>query len=356
MIVKNIEAKIVLEDGGEFCGESFGFPQSTAGEVVFSTGMVGYPESFTDPSYKGQILVLTYPLIGNYGMPNRKKQKDIYEFYESQNGQVCGVIVENYSQNFHHWNAHTSLAQWLYNQKIPAISGIDTRSLTKRLREKGTMLGKIIVDNNDVVFYDPNKENLVSQVSINKPKKYGEGDKTVLLLDCGCKNNIIRELVKRGVTVLKVPWDYPISDEKFDAVLISNGPGDPKMCPETITEVQKVLNKGVPTMGICLGNQIIALAIGANTFKMKYGHRSQNQPVMNQIDKRCYITTQNHGYVVDAETVSNEWKPLYANLNDNSCEGIIHKSGKFFSVQFHPEAYPGPTDTSFLFDEFLEMM
>jgi len=268
--------------------------------------MVGYPESFTDPSYKGQILTLTYPLIGNYGMPDLKFKQGLSEFYESDIGKISGLIVENYSHKYHHWNAFTSLSQWLYNQKIPAISGIDTRALTKRLREKGTMLGKIVVKNNDVDFYDPNIDNLVKKVSVDKPIRYGKCDKTVLIIDCGCKNNIIRELLKRDISVLRVPWDYPINDEKFDGVLISNGPGDPKICSETIAEAQKAINKGIPTMGICLGNQIIALAIGANTFKMKYGHRSQNQPVMNQLNKQCYITTQNHGYVVDENTIPKE--------------------------------------------------
>jgi len=356
MNIENVEAKVVLEDGTEYNGESFGYPESCAGEVVFNTGMVGYPESLTDPSYKGQILTLTYPLIGNYGMPDQIISKNISQFYESQKGQISGLLVENYSKNYHHWNAHTSLAQWLYNEKIPAITGIDTRALTKRLRERGTMLGKIVIDNKDVEFYDPNKVNLVNDVCIKEPVRYGNGDRTILLIDCGCKNNIIRELLQRQVTVLRVPWNYPVQDDKFDGVLISNGPGDPKMCTETINGVQQILNNGVPSMGICLGNQIISLAIGADTFKMKYGHRSQNQPVMNQLDKRCYITTQNHGYVVNFKTIPKGWQTYYSNLNDNSCEGIIHKSGKFFSVQFHPEAYPGPTDTTFLFDELIKRL
>jgi len=356
MPLKKKQAKLILEDGTEISGESFGYQHSCAGEVVFATGMVGYPESFTDPSYKGQILVLTYPLIGNYGMPAEKYVDGILEHYESDKGQISGLIVENYSHLYHHWNAQTSLAQWLYNQEIPAISGIDTRALTKRLREKGTMLGKIVVDNSDLNFYDPDKDNLVEKVSVEEPIVYGKGEKTVLLIDCGCKNNIIRELIKRNVKVIRVPWNYPIVEEKFDGILVSNGPGDPKMCQPTINEIQKIFEKNIPCFGICLGNQIMALAAGADTVKMKYGHRSQNQPVMDLTNKKCYITTQNHGFVVKQKSIPKSWKNYFKNLNDDTIEGLVHKSGKFFSVQFHPEAYPGPTDTSFLFDKFIESL
>jgi carbamoyl-phosphate synthase small subunit len=354
MPLEKKQAKLILEDSTEIFGESFGYPHSCAGEVVFATGMVGYPESFTDPSYKGQILVLTYPLIGNYGMPSEKYVDGILEYYESNKGQISGLIVENYSRHYHHWNAQTSLAQWLYNQEIPAISGIDTRALTKRIREKGTMLGKIVIDNSDLEFYNPDKENLVEKVSIEKPVVYGKGSKTVLLIDCGCKNNIIRELIKRNVKVIRVPWNYSISDEKFDGILISNGPGDPKMCQSTINEISKAFEKNIPCFGICLGNQIMALAAGADTVKMKYGHRSQNQPVMDLTNKKCYITTQNHGFVVKQDSIPKSWKSYFKNLNDDTIEGLVHKSRRFFSVQFHPEAYPGPTDTAYLFDKFVE--
>lgn len=356
MPIEKKQAKLILEDGTDFIGESFGYPNSCAGEVVFATGMVGYPESFTDPSYKGQILTLTYPLIGNYGIPCEKYENGLLKYYESDKGQISGLIVENYSPQYHHWNAQTSLAQWLYNQEIPAISGIDTRALTKRLREKGTMLGKIVIGKSDLTFYDPNLENLVEKVSIKKPIIYGNGSKMVLLIDCGCKNNIIRELLIRDVKILRVPWDYPIHDEKFDGILISNGPGDPKMCTPTIKEITKAFEKDIPCFGICLGNQIIALAAGADTVKMKYGHRSQNQPVQDLTNDKCYITTQNHGFVVKPESVPKSWKKYFKNLNDDTVEGMIHKSGKIFSVQFHPEAYPGPTDTSFLFDKFVEIL
>ena len=350
------QSKLILEDGTEIFGESFGSPQSSAGEVVFATGMVGYPESFTDPSFKGQILVLTYPLIGNYGMPSENRTKEILDYYESNSGQISGLIVENYSHHYHHWNAQTSLAQWLYNQGIPALSGIDTRALTKRLREKGAMLGKIIIEKSDLNFYDPNQDNLVKKVSVTEPKIYGNGSKRILLIDCGCKNNIIRELLKRDIMVIRVPWDYSIKEEKYDGILISNGPGDPKMCQQTIQEIRKAYEQNIPCFGICLGHQLMALAAGADTVKMKYGHRSQNQPVMNLNNQKCYITTQNHGYVVKNNSIPKSWKKYFVNLNDNTIEGLMHNSGKFFSVQFHPEACPGPTDTSFLFDQFIESL
>lgn len=354
---KHIEpksAKLVLEDGSVYDGISFGYPKSVAGETVFSTGMVGYPESLTDPSYQGQILVLTYPLIGNYGMPPHNNEDQLQLNYESPRGKVSGLVVADYSTAYSHWNSESGLAQWLYNQQIPAISGIDTRSLTKRLREKGAMLGRIIIEESDIDFYDPNNHNLVEQVSIEKPELYSKGDKRVLLIDCGCKHNIIREMANRDVEVLRVPWDYPLVGEFYNGVLISSGPGDPKMCLPTVKEVQSILNKGTPTFGICLGHQIMALAITADTNKMKYGHRSQNQPVMDTRDKHCFVTTQNHGYVVNAETLPKDWDNLFVNLNDSTCEGLIHKSGRFFSTQFHPEAMPGPWDTTFLFDKFIK--
>lgn len=345
----------MLSDGTTYEGTSFGFPQSTAGEVVFNTGMVGYPESLTDPSYQGQILALTYPLIGNYGMPAPEKLNDINIYYESEGGKITGLLVCDYSQEYRHWNAEISLAQWLYNQKIPAITGIDTRSLTRHLRAQGTMPGKIIIEH-DPDFVDPNERNLVQEVSIKEPQLLGRGKKRVLVVDCGCKESILSGLINREVEVLRVPWNYPLRGENFDGLLISSGPGDPKMCPETVEEVTAVLEAGKPTFGICLGHQIMALAIGADTHKMKYGHRSQNQPVMNTENERAYITTQNHGFVVDGDKIPADWRNWFINLNDGSSEGLMHKSGKFFSVQFHPEAAPGPVDTTFLFDHFISLL
>lgn len=355
-MIETQSACLILEDGTVFEGASFGYPQSVAGEVVFSTGMTGYPEALTDPSFFGQILIFTFPLLGNYGMPASGDQQEIFENYESLKGQVSAVIVENYSEYYSHHTATTSLAQWLYNQKIPAVTNIDTRSLTQKIREKGVMLGKVVVGEQDVPFYDPNLINLVEQVSIPDVQVSGKGKKRILLMDCGSKHSIISELKSREVEIVRAPWNYPVMDENFDGLLISSGPGDPKMCKETIEQVLQAMQKEIPTFGICLGHQIMALALGADTFKMKYGHRSQNQPVMDTETERAYITSQNHGFAVDVSRLPKDWSALFTNLNDNTCEGLIHKSGRLFSTQFHPEASPGPVDTRYLFDRFLAVL
>lgn len=350
-------ARLVLEDGSVFSGEAFGSPTSTAGEVVFNTGMVGYPECFTDPSYEGQILILTYPLIGNYGVPPREKGNSELELdFESQRIHIAGLVVSEHSQHFSHWTGHSNLHTWLETNQIPAISGIDTRFLTQKLRVHGCMLGKIIVEEREMEFVDPNLENLVAQVSPSEPTKYGAGKKRVLLIDCGCKLNIIRSLLKRKVTVLAVPWDWDISKERYDGILISNGPGDPKMCAITVRNIQKALQDETPIFGICLGSQILALAAGADTYKLKYGHRSQNQPCILVGSKRCYITSQNHGYAVDEKSLPADWDPWFFNANDGTNEGIRHRCKPFMSVQFHPEASPGPLDTGYLFDQFIDML
>lgn len=318
--------------------------------------MVGYPESLTDPSYQGQILTLTYPLIGNYGMPELDNNKNCSINYESDKARILGLIVADYSSAYSHWNSESGLAQWLYNQHVPAISGIDTRALTKKLREKGTMLGKVVINDKDIDFFNPNETNLVAEVSIKDPVHYKGSGKKVVLVDCGCKHSILHSLLNRELEILRVPWDYPFGDESFDGVLISSGPGDPKMCIATIENTRIALNKGIPTFGICLGHQIMSLAIDADTAKMKYGHRSQNQPVIHSQTNHCYITTQNHGYMVETNTLPDDWSNLFLNLNDQTSEGLIHKSGRFFSTQFHPEAAPGPVDTTFLFDQFIEII
>jgi carbamoyl-phosphate synthase small subunit len=346
--------KLLLEDGTELIGKSFGGETSVSGEVVFNTAMTGYPESLTDPSYKGQILTLTYPLVGNYGVPGGEMENDMAKNYESDRLHISGLIISDYSFEYSHWNAKMSLGEWLKKYNIPGIFGIDTRSLTKRLREKGTMLGKIIFDNEDVPIYDPNKENLVDQVSIKEKKVYGKGKYRVVLIDCGVKHNIIRNLLKRDTTVIRVPWNYDISTEMYDGLFISNGPGDPKMCKETIRNLSVAFEQEKPIMGICLGNQLMALASGADTYKLKYGHRSHNQPVLAVGTKKAYITSQNHGFAIDNNTLTNYWVPLFINLNDNTNEGMKHKTKPFFSSQFHPEATGGPVDTEFLFDEFID--
>lgn len=353
-----MHARLILEDGSVYTGESFGSPKSVAGEVVFNTGMVGYPECFTDPSYTGQILVLTYPLIGNYGVPNSVSGDNLLESkFESEKIHISGLLVSEYSYHFSHRKDHGSLNNWLKENQVPGIYGIDTRHLTQKLRVKGAMLGKIVVEQDaDVDFVDPNLENLVAKVSIDKPVEYGDGDKKVLLIHCGCKSNIIRSLLKRDVRVKVVPCDWDVSKEKYDGVVISNGPGDPKMVESTVATVRSLLDQNAPVFGICLGNQLLARAAGADTFKLKFGHRSQNQPCIRVGSKRCYITSQNHGYAVDDKTLPDDWVPWFFNANDGTNEGIRHRSKPFMGVQFHPEASPGPLDTNYLFDEFIEML
>ncbi len=359
------ESKLVLQDGTVFYGKSFGAEVSVPGEVVFNTGMVGYPESLTDPSYKGQILVLTYPLIGNYGVPDNgsssRDENGLPLNFESEMIQAEGLVVADYSFDYSHYTAAKSLSEWLKEENKPAIFGIDTRQLTKKLREKGVMLGKIVVDGcSDVNFEDPNLRNLVADVSIDKKTVYNSGGKRrIVLIDGGVKLNIIRSLINRGCSVTRVPWDYDFLADKeidFDGIVISNGPGDPKMCTATIKNVAAAMEKEIPIFGICLGNQILALAAGGDTYKLKYGHRSQNQPCINTETKRCYITTQNHGFAVNMKTMPSGWEELFVNANDGTNEGLRHKNKPFMSFQAHPEASPGPLDTGFLFDEFLGMI
>jgi len=347
---------LVLEDGSVFEGYSFGYPRAVTGEVVFNTGMVGYPESLTDPSYKGQILVLTYPLIGNYGVPKSEIINGLPTEFESDRIQIQGLVVSQHSLQYSHWKAAMSLADWLKEFNVPAIYGVDTRMLTKRLREKGVMLGKIVLSKEKLEFHDPNNENLVSIVSVKRPIRYNGGKRRVVVIDCGCKDSIIRSLLARDVTVIRVPWDYNFLVEEFDGVVISNGPGDPKFCLETVANVKKAMERNHPIFGLCLGHQILALAAGADTYKLKFGHRSQNQPCIENGTQRCYVTSQNHGYAVVNETLPQSWEPWFTNVNDGTNEGIRHRSRPFMSVQFHPEAAPGPVDTGHLFDKFLSIL
>ena len=351
---KVIPVKLTLEDGTVYTGKSFGANLPAAGEVVFNTAMTGYPESLTDPSYCGQILCLTYPLVGNYGAPGKDEANDILKFYESSSIHISGLIVSDYSFEYSHWNATESLDEWLRKYTVPGVYGIDTRALTKRIREKGAMLGKLEPDNTEIDFYDPNKVNLVAEVSLKKKKIYGSGTIRIMLIDCGVKYNILRNLLKRDTTIIRVPWDYDFQKEEFDGLFISNGPGDPKMCTATINNLRRFLEGEKPVFGICLGNQLMALASGADTYKLKYGHRSHNQPVLQVGTNKAYITSQNHGFAVDNKTLGKEWEPYFININDNTNEGMKHKSKPFFSTQFHPEASGGPTDTDFLFDVFID--
>ncbi|HBS28674.1 MAG TPA: carbamoyl-phosphate synthase (glutamine-hydrolyzing) small subunit [Phycisphaerales bacterium] len=354
-----VRARLELEDGTVFEGRSFGRRASTSGEVVFTTGMVGYPETLTDPSYFGQIIVCTYPLVGNYGVPGGESDADGMEArLESWKIHARGLVVADYSEAFSHWEASRSLAEWLDREGISAITGVDTRALTKRLRERGSMLGRLVVDGEPVDMFDPNHMTVGPLVSVKKPVLLGAGNDggRVALVDCGCKHNIARSLLARGLEVLRVPWDFDLSSERLDGVMLSNGPGDPTTYAPTIAQVRGAIERGTPTMGVCLGNQLLALAIGAKTFKLKYGHRGQNQPVIEVGTHRCALTSQNHGFAVDSGTLPKGWSPWYENLNDGTNEGIRHSSGRFRSVQFHPEANPGPVDTAHLFDEFVDSL
>lgn len=349
-------AKLILEDGSIFHGHSFGYEGSVAGEVVFNTAMTGYPESLTDPSYKGQLLTLTYPLVGNYGVPGFEEEDQMLKFFESEKVQVSALIISNYSFKYNHWNAEKSLGDWLTEHKVPGIYGIDTRELTKLIREKGSMLGKLIINEEDCEFYDPNLDNLVADVCIKEKQIYGKGKHKILLIDCGVKNNIIRYFLQKDTTVIRVPWDYDYHQEEYDGLFISNGPGNPEMCDITIANLKKSLDKKIPIFGICLGHQLTALASGAKTYKLKYGHRSHNQPVILKGSKKAYITSQNHGFAVDDSSLPDDWETLFTNINDDTNEGLKHKTKKIFTVQFHPEASSGPTDTDFLFDDFMSLL
>ena len=351
---------LILDDGSRFSGKSFGYEKAVAGEVVFNTAMMGYPESLTDPSYAGQIMVLTFPLVGNYGVPARTQTSDgLSRLMESDHIHPEAMVVSDYSSEYSHWNAASSLADWLKEEQIVGVTGVDTRALTKLLREKGSMKGKIIFEGGeDIEFIDPNLVNQVARVSCKEIITYGEGEgkKRVILVDCGAKENIIRCLIKRGVTVIRVPWNFDYNDMEFDGLFISNGPGDPDTCDSAVQNIRKTLAGDKPICGICMGNQLLAKAGGAKIYKLKYGHRSHNQPVRQVGTNRCFITSQNHGYAVDSSTLGADWEPLFINMNDGTNEGIRHKTKPFFSAQFHPEACSGPVDTEFLFDEFVKLL
>lgn len=339
---------LILEDGTRFEGTSFGYGSPIGGEVVFCTGMVGYPEAITDASYTGQILIMTYPLIGNYGVPDAA-------LWEDDHIHIAGLIVSNYIATPSHVQSTMSLGTWLQHEHVPALEIKDTRMLTQHIRMHGTMLGKIVFEE-DIPFYDPDLDNLVARVSKPEVLKQGSGETTIALIDCGAKRNIARSLLARGVRVVTVPWDYdlfsPTCDFSFDGILVSNGPGNPTLAVRTIETLRVALERRVPTLGICLGHQLLTLAAGGDTYKLKYGHRSQNQPCLLHDSKRCYITTQNHSFAVGA--LPEGFYPWFVNANDGSNEGIHHQALPFFSVQFHPEATPGPTDTDWIFDYFLK--
>ncbi|MDO4956999.1 MAG: glutamine-hydrolyzing carbamoyl-phosphate synthase small subunit [Bacteroidales bacterium] len=353
---------LILDDGSQFHGKSFGYDKPVAGEVVFNTAMMGYPESLTDPSYAGQLMALTYPLVGNYGVPPFTiEENGIPTFMESSRIWAEAIICSDYSTEYSHWNAKESLADWLKREHIPGITGIDTRELTKVLREHGVMMGKIVFDDepNNIPTANYSGVNFVDKVSCKEIIRYNEGaGKKVVLVDCGVKANIIRCLLNRGVEVIRVPWNYDFNDMEFDGLFLANGPGDPDTCEAAVANIRKFLAnpKVRPCMGICMGNQLLSKAAGATIYKLKYGHRSHNQPVRMVGTNKCFITSQNHGYAVDSDTLGADWEPLFVNMNDNSNEGVRHKTNPWFSAQFHPEAASGPVDTEFLFDDFVKLL
>jgi len=350
-------AQLILKDGTVFTGFAFGDAHSVAGETVFSTGMVGYPESLTDPSYRGQLLVFTYPLIGNYGVGMLSSRRDTPQAdFESDRIHAGGLVVSSLTRTPSHYRSRQTLDQWLKKEKVVGIEGIDTRALTTHLREHGSLLGKIVV-NTPIEWYDPNREALVEQVSVQAPVRYHGKGKRIVVVDCGVKHGILRSLLNRSCDVLRVPWNYPFASlPHIDGVVISNGPGDPQKVSETIGEIKKALHGKLPMLGICLGHQLIALALGARTYKLPYGHRSHNQPVLDVQTEKAYITSQNHGYAVRESTLPQTVQSWFRNLNDGTNEGLRHRSLPVMTVQFHPEASPGPTDTAFVFDEFIKMV
>ncbi len=366
------KAVLVLEDGSTFFGYGFGAAKKVSGEIVFSTSMVGYPESLTDPSYKGQILTFTYPLVGNYGVPPYDLENGVLRYFESESIKVTGFVIHELCRQPYHWASTRTLDEWLKSEEVPGIYGIDTRKLTKKLRVKGVMLGILEVceegEEPDLekllkeaeTVQDPNFTDLVKTVTVKEAVRYQSGgNKLAVLIDCGVKYGILRNLLKRGFDVMRVPYDFlaeEILEYNPDGVIISNGPGDPKQCVKTIKSVQQLVAEDTPIMGICLGTQILALALGGDTYKLKYGHRSQNQPAVDLETKRCYITTQNHGYTAERDSLTDTGLEVwFMNANDKTVEGVKHKSKPAFALQWHPEASPGPYDTEFLFDRFRKL-
>ncbi len=357
--------KLVLEDGTEMRGVRFGADGMVAGEVVFNTGMTGYVETLTDPSYRGQILVMTYPLVGNYGVPPARPAGSIEGPYESSRIQVQALVVQNYVDDCSHHAATRTLDSWLKEVGVPGVTGIDTRTLTRRLREHGTMRGWLVPAGMEleearrVATSVDMKSEVFHAVAPPEPIRYEGGDLRILAVDVGMKDNIVRSLLSRGATVTRAPWHCELAPlaAEADGVVVGNGPGDPKDLTTLVGQVSSILRDfNRPIFGICLGNQILTLAAGGDTYKLPYGHRGVNQPVQDLLTRRCYVTSQNHGYAVQDAALPADWEPWFVNINDGTNEGVRSRTRPYFSVQFHPEANPGPKDTGFLFDDFLRLV
>ncbi len=343
-----------LEDGTVLSGKQFGFDGETQGEVVFSTGMTGYPQSLTDPSFAGQILVFTYPLMGNYGVPKKKMQgTHLVHNFESEKIWPKGVVIADYCDVPSHYQSAISLSQWFMMHKVPALCGIDTRELTQKIRDKGVMKGKISHTKTSVRWSKTSPEAYVPEVSTKKSMVYSpkkSNGKHIVILDCGVKHGILRSFLDKGYKVTRIPWDSdPLEVSRIDGVVVSNGPGDPKQCGKTIANIKRTVEKGIPFLGVCLGHQLLALAIGADTYKLKYGHRGLNQPCLDLGSQKAYVTSQNHGYAVKRDTIPRGFEEWFINLNDGTNEGLRHKTKKIWSTQFHPEGSPGPFDTDWIF-------
>lgn len=369
----NHQCTLQLANGAEFKGRLIGAPLKSSGEMVFTTGMVGYSEALTDPSYFGQILIFSYPLIGNYGIPPMPEDPMaiLPPGFESRNIHVSGVIITTDSPNAYHWNSFQSLDQWLKQNGVPGICDVDTRHLVHLVREEASPLARIIPDYHqgyrklgvnqpydlaDFDLFDPSKQQLLDRITTPSKRIIGKGKKRIALIDCGVKWNIIRQILALGCEIELIPWDSELSKIDCDGWLISNGPGDPAKAELLISRVRNLLGESRPILGICLGHQILSLAAGAQTTKMRYGHRSHNQPVILCGTRRGFMTSQNHGYVVDPEKLPDTWEPWFVNANDQTIEGIKHKSKPFQSVQFHPEAAGGPRDTSWILGDFMKQM
>ena len=361
------KARLILEDKSAFEGWSFGSATPRAGEVVFTTGMTGYPQSLTDPSFRGQILVLSWPLAGNYGVPLDPQGRPLFDrrgiplHLESERIQVSGLVVSEICEQPSHFQSTSTLSAWMECETVPGIAGIDTRSLVKLLRQRGTMRGAIFVEGEEEIdLRSGDISHPVAEVSPGMAQIYesppgpdGRPAPRLALIDCGAKANILRVLLDRGVTVLRLPWNHDLEGIEYDGIFLTNGPGDPKTCGKTIAMVRRRLKQDKPVFGICLGNQIMALAAGADTYKLTYGHRGQNQPCVEVGTKRCAITSQNHGWAVREESMPRDWAAWFVNANDGTMEGIRSTKGPFRAVQFHPEGCPGPRDTEALIDDFL---